>query len=192
MSTTGIYGFYKSEEFKVTYNHYFSSLEILGLSITEFVKSNSINELNRICDRIIMVDEFINPTELQISEFKEYINPDDFSNEITWNNLLFKYRGDLSAYEKETRFMIDSSFVRNTPSCEWAYIINLDTDSLEIYFDNSPLIDGIPLFEVSTDAIELLISEFNTIQRIKNTYPKEQINYIIDKLKSLEYKNNNF
>ena len=43
------------------------------------------------------------------------------------------YEGDLDAHVK-TGFMIDNEdFLKDSLFCEWAYIINLDTNKLEVY-----------------------------------------------------------
>lgn len=55
-------------------------------------------------------------------------------NEKDWYCLLHKSQGDLSYYQKGLKYMLDSkNFLTDSLFCEWAYIINLDTNQLEIY-----------------------------------------------------------
>jgi hypothetical protein len=51
------------------------------------------------------------------------------------------FQGDLNAYKEGLSYMIDNSdFIKDSVFCEWAYIINLDTNELEVYkgFQDTP------------------------------------------------------
>lgn len=185
MGTRGMYGFYKDGITKATYNHYDSDISGLGFKVANFIKSKSIKDLNRIFDRIIIVDANTHPTEEQIKQCEQYINTSigEPSKQITWYQLLRETQGDLSAYEDDIPYMIDySGFITDSLNCEWAYLINLDTNKLEIYEgfqrkQNEPkhrysidtpqyetyyscdLIKEIPLLEVSKEALEELNNE---------------------------------
>ena len=136
MSTRGAYGFYKNGVDKITYNHYDSYFSGLGEEIVNFCRNTTIEDMSKIFDKIILVKEDDKPT---IEDMENYVG---FSNlkvgEQTlqdWYCLLRDTQGNLEEYKKENvKHMIDSKeFLGNSLFCEYAYIINLDTNQLEIY-----------------------------------------------------------
>jgi len=135
MGTRGCYGFYKNGQTKVTYNHFDSYPEYLGKSIIEFLKNTSIEELNEIFEKIIMVKQDSKPTKKQITQLKKYADLRVSSQSLDeWYVLLRNIQGDLNPYKKDLVYMIDSQdFLTDSLFCEWAYIINLDINELEIY-----------------------------------------------------------
>lgn len=111
MSTNGAIGFYKNGVNKIAYNHWDSYPSELGNKIVNFIKSTTVEEMNEIFDKIILVDD----------------------NKKIYESLK-NYQGDLSAYKNKITNMIDASpFMKDSLFCEWAYIINLDTSKLEVY-----------------------------------------------------------
>jgi hypothetical protein len=76
------------------------------------------------------------PTKEQIEECKKF--SDITVSEKTlkeWYCLLRKAQGTLKPYfEGKLKYMIDSlCFIQDSLFCEWVYIINLDSEVLEIY-----------------------------------------------------------
>ena len=135
MSTRGAWGFYRKGTDRITYNHSDSYPTWLGSNIKEFIGKHSIEELNRICDLIIMVDQHSTPTKAQIRECEVYHDDGVSTGQKTeWYSLIMNSQGDPEAYATDLRYMIDSrSFMQDSLFCEWAYIINLDSNELEIY-----------------------------------------------------------
>lgn len=135
MGTRGIYGFRKNESDKLTYNHYDSYPEGLGRNVVEFINGHSIEDLNKIYDNIILVDEDSIPTQEQIEECKQWENLSvSKQDEQDWYCLLRDAQGDLSSYDRGLKYMIDNhDFIFDSLFCEYGYIINLDTNRLEIY-----------------------------------------------------------
>ena len=138
MGTRGLYGFRKNEQDKTSYNHFDSYPEGLGADVLKFIRNHSIEEMNEFYDRIIMVDQRITPTYKQ----KENCIKNGFVNlsvsnqsENDWYCLLRNLQGELEKlYECEFPYMIDDSdFIKDSLFCEYAYIINLDTNVLEFY-----------------------------------------------------------
>lgn len=142
MGTRGCYGFRKGGADKLTYNHYDSYPSGLGADVVRFCKETSIEEINEIFDRIVLVDNGTPPTKEQIVECIGYYNssvserkPED------WYCLLREAQGNLNAYKSGLRYMIDDhDFIKDSLFCEYAYIINLDTNCLEFWrgFQNKP------------------------------------------------------
>ncbi|MBO7695824.1 MAG: hypothetical protein J6T10_24600 [Methanobrevibacter sp.] len=134
MGTRGLYGFRKNGVDKVTYNHYDSYPEYLGRNILEFIRNHG-EKLNSIFDNIIMVNEDDIPTKEQIEECKEYCDTNvSKQTEEEWYCLLHKTQGDLEPYINGLKYMTDShEFILDSLFCEYAYIINLDTNKLEFW-----------------------------------------------------------
>ncbi|HBD95379.1 MAG TPA: hypothetical protein DC057_14520 [Spirochaetia bacterium] len=135
MGTRGIYGFYKDGVDKLTYKHMDSYPSYLGAEIIDFIKTTSIEELNKIFDKIILVNGDSKPTEEQIKECEDFTNL-GVSNQSTsdWYCILRNSQGDLNAYKGNLKYMIDNKgFIKDSLFCEWGYIINLDDNILEIY-----------------------------------------------------------
>ena len=135
MSTRGCYGFRKNGIDKLTYNHFDSYPDCLGKIMVEFCKETSLDEMNEIYDRLILVNENDKPTQEQIEECKRYYNG-DVSNKTPedWYCLLREAQGEPNEYKNGLRYMIDNhDFIKDSLFCEFAYIINLDTKKLEFW-----------------------------------------------------------
>lgn len=135
MGTRGLYGFRKNGVDKTTYNHYDSYPDWLGHEVVHFCKETSIEEINEIFDRIILVDEQDKPTKKQIAECIEYYDDSVGTQSANdWYCLLRDAQGDLNVYKRGLKYMIDNhDFIEASLFCEYAYIINLDTNCLEFY-----------------------------------------------------------
>ena len=135
MSTRGAYGFIKNGEMKITYNHYDSYLSGLGFDIMKFIAETTNEELNKIFDNLIMVRENEVPTQEQIKECEKYLNLNVGNQKIEdWYCLLRNAHGNLNELKKGLRYMIDNKeFMGDSLFCEFAYILNLDNNCLEIY-----------------------------------------------------------
>ena len=135
MGTRGLYGFRKNGIDKTTYNHWDSYPDCLGRTMVEFCQTTSFEEMNKIFDRIVLVDEHTKPTKTQVKECIEYYDgsvsvgsPED------WYCLLRGAQGEPNVYKNGLKYMIDNhDFVKESLFCEYAYIINLDEECLEFW-----------------------------------------------------------
>ena len=128
-------GFRKNGADKLTYNHFDSYPDCLGRTMVEFCKATSIPELNEIFDKLILVNESAKPTAEQIKECKQYYDGNVSRKTVEdWYCLLRNAQGDLDAYKNGLKYMIDNcGFIKDSLWCEYAYIINLDTEELEFW-----------------------------------------------------------
>ena len=136
MGVRGLYGFRKGNRDKITYCMEGSSLDRLGKEMVKFIKETPIETMNKIYDKIILVDELQVTTDEQIEECKKFSNTDVNIYALrSFRCLLWKCIGKIKAYRDEgLRYMIDyNSGILNSYISQYAYIINLDTLEFEIY-----------------------------------------------------------
>ena len=118
MGTRGTYGYRKNKQDKLMYNHYDSYPEGLGQRMLEYIKMYSNKEINDICDNIKFVEEDENwnlsrEMETRIQSREVYLS---------------------SFHEDPTLLMPeDNDFIKDSLFCEWGYIVNLDTECLEVW-----------------------------------------------------------
>lgn len=139
MGTRGTYGFRKDGVDKLTYNHFDSYPDWLGRKVVEFCKNHNVEELHKIFDKIVMVNEGDTPTEAQINEciengFANFSVSSGYSTD--WYCLLRNCQGDLECLadaENHAYMTNGNNFIKDSLFCEYAYIINLDDEVLEFY-----------------------------------------------------------
>lgn len=103
MSTRGAVGIIFNNEEKIGYNHFDSYPSGLGNEILTFLKGKTIEELKHIFSNIVLKD--------------------NYGNDVwNWQTHTFNTK-----FEDVHRFLTDSLF------CEYAYLINLDSNKLEVY-----------------------------------------------------------
>jgi hypothetical protein len=153
MSTRGLYGVRKNGVDKCTYNHFDSYPSGLGSDVVRFCANNSVEELNKFFDNIVLVLEDSIPTESQIKECQKAgyvdLSVSSQSND-DWYCLLRNLQGNFKEYQKcidsnSKIYMTDSiDFIQDSLFCEYAYIINLDDEVLEFYegFQKEPQVDN--------------------------------------------------
>ena len=137
MGTRGAFGFYGDGTNKIAYNHFDSYPSGLGWDVFRFVKSHTPAELKEIFDRIEMIKRDTEPTPEQIAHCKEmktlYLGVSG-QRESDWYCLLRHAQGNLEFYANGLRYMMDgASFIQDSVMCEYAYVINVDTNELEVY-----------------------------------------------------------
>ena len=134
MGTRGAYGFYKDGVSKITYNHFDSDLEYLGKDIIKYIKNRSIQDINNDFAVITMVNSNDKPTTEQFLKCAEYYNKNvNSKSPEDWYCVLRDIQGDLLAHSKVGLMIDNQEFMKDSLFCEYAYIINLDTNVLEIY-----------------------------------------------------------
>ena len=141
MGTRGAYGFRKDGVDKVTYNHWDSYPSGLGASMAEFCASNNAQDMMRLYRQIQLVSEGGRPTAEQIGECRTdglYDGSVSSGDPHDWYCLLRNLQGEPAKLKEFADkhghvYMIDDSGFLTAWSCEYAYIINLDTGNLEFW-----------------------------------------------------------
>lgn len=137
MGTRGLYGIRKDGVDKVTYNHFDSYPEYLGYNIVKFCKNHNRNQLIELFNKIELVGEE-KPTEEQkriCKQNKWFDETVSLQSDDDWYCLLRETQGDLEALlHSDKAYMLDNhDFIKDSLSCEYAYIINLDRNVLEVW-----------------------------------------------------------
>ena len=144
MGTRGAFGFIKNGVEKVTYNHFDSYPDGLGQSILADLAGVNIEKLNEAFDRIELVSNDKEPTAEQIEECRDLADKSVSTQRLSeWYVLLRKAQGCIGVYwaKNPLPYMINGKdFLQDSLFCEFAYIVNLDTNQLEFYrgFNEKP------------------------------------------------------
>jgi len=135
MGTRGVYGFRLNGEDLVQYNHWDSYPSGLGITILDFIRSTTTDEMRKIAQGLILVDEDSKPTPEQIDECRQYLDLGvSKQSPYDWYCLLREAQGKPAAWKDGLQYVIDShEFMADSLFCEWAYCINLDDETLEVY-----------------------------------------------------------
>jgi len=144
LGTRGLIGFRSKDKDYLTYNHFDSYPESLGVSILEELEAMDFEKLRKAVEKLTLVNEDSKPTfEQRLDIAKEFwdLSVDDQTPE-SWYCLMRNAQGQLTPYYSgELKYMVDShNFILDSLFCEWAYIVNLDTMKLEVWrgFQKAP------------------------------------------------------
>lgn len=138
MGTRGAYGVRIDDTDKITYNHFDSYPGYLGKELITLIQTarddwgkDGVIERARALE---LVESDSTPTEEQIEQLSEYADQGVSTGKLTeWYVLLREMQGDIYAHLKEGVMVDEHTFMADSLFCEWAYIINLDNDTLEVY-----------------------------------------------------------
>lgn len=146
MSTRGLFGIRIDGTDKLTYNHSDSYPTYLGKNIADQIKpfissTEGIEWLKSRARKLRLVDEESKPTEKDKKSFAKFANLGvSTQSEDDWYCLLREFQGHLVHALDNTLgildigVMIDShNFIKDSLFCEWAYIVNLDEMTFEVY-----------------------------------------------------------
>lgn len=133
MSTNGLYGFMKDGKLKITYNHFDSYPECLGKEIFNYIKNRTLSDLIKIYDSIELIDGDKKPTKEQKKKYELCSDVSVSRQSLNdWYCLLRNLQGDLFGHESYG-VMIDYSMSFHEGYFPWAYVINIDNKSFDIY-----------------------------------------------------------
>lgn len=139
MGTRGAIGFIVNGEEKVSYNHMDSYPSYLGKELLKDLTTISdLNILHKNVRRISMVDACDVPklSPEEIANLKDFTNTSVGQGD-DWYSILRESQGSIQPYcrqENPLRYMTDAKgFLYDSLFCEFAYIVNLDTNMVEFY-----------------------------------------------------------
>jgi hypothetical protein len=132
MGTRGALGFRVGGKDKITYNHFDSYPEGLGVAMAGFIAAKPSVEGARVMVARLKDVSGTEPSEAYRVLYED--SQEDVSTGQDWYSLLRGNQGDPEAilvsgvYEESgSSWLCDSLF------CEWAYILNFDEEVLEVY-----------------------------------------------------------
>lgn len=150
MGTRGLIGLrFKNKDY-LTYNHYDSYPEGIGVDILHELRKMDIEKVKKHIPSIILIDENHKPSKKHKIELKQYTNDKvggpstgtDFD-KLDWYQVLRNAQGTLKPYIDGTlKYMIDShEFINDSLFCEWGYIVNFDENCLEVWLGFQKKVD---------------------------------------------------
>ena len=143
MGTRGAIGFRINETDKVTYNHWDSYPTGMGVNVAEAIRKFNDEKLAGAAARIVLVEEDSTPTAEQMERYRAFHNGNVSTGKPTeWYALLREVQGELVPFVDGTidHMINHHGFLGDSLFCEWAYVLNCDTHTLEIYrgFNKNP------------------------------------------------------
>lgn len=151
MSTRGAWGIKRGNKLIVQYNHFDSYPTGLGEQIIEDLNEWRKNDaerwterLNEVLDKVEVIDE--EETSEATEEQLQYIRDEGISfdeNCKEWYSVLHELQGRVLPYLKGFKYFLNAGedWLKDKLFCEWAYIFNLDDDTLEINGVSYPIKD---------------------------------------------------
>lgn len=142
MSTRGIMGFRVGGKDYLTYNHSDSYPSCLGRSMGEFCKKirSTPDGIQRIAEKIRKIRLVSDnggkdaPTEADVKRLKKHSNMNVSGRSLTeWYVLLRALQGDPQATIDAGVMTDDRDFMNDSLFCEWAYVVDFDDQTLEVY-----------------------------------------------------------
>lgn len=139
MSTRGLIGFRHNGQDFLTYNHSDSYPECLGveaLALTKsLIKEPGLKWVRKMLEAVKTVaPDSAKPTPEDIQALQEYTNTCvGEQSEEDWYCLTRGLQGDLKEMLKCGYMLVNNDFIYDSLFCEYAYIINLDEEVLEVY-----------------------------------------------------------
>lgn len=143
MPTHGLYGFRMNDTNKFTFCHTGAELTNLCASILKFIKRTSDEDLKAFFNQIKMVQDNQTPTDTEFTDIRKTRMLKKVTANMKWSDILIQEEGNFDAYSeyiknKTTCYMTDDErLLDNANLIVYAYIINLDNLTLEIYKGNA-------------------------------------------------------
>ena len=144
MGSKGLVGFRLNNTYRATYNHWDSYISELGFEVVNFIQAHlqdqeSIAQLKIAVSKLTWVDissPVPGPLQVRYERFANLaVGPKPSL--AKWYNLLREAQGAACLEPVLTRELVHlinyTSFIQDSLMCDYAYFLNLDTDTLEIW-----------------------------------------------------------
>lgn len=170
MGTRGLFGFSIDGKKKVAYNHFDSYPEGLGQdavnAIQMVIKENKMEQLKSNVASLKMITGDEEPTVEEQNMYKKFADTNVSTGKLNdWYVLMRNLQGaDIVPHilSGEVKHMVDAeNFLKDTLFCEWAYIINLDSNMIEIYGGRSnSMLESFPLNDIPKNWIQMVTDKY--------------------------------
>ena len=128
----GSINFVKNNYCKVQYVHRGSDLDKMGAKLVKFLRSHTVEELDKLYDSLILVDEDDPMTAEQKEAYKKYIPEQLWSEDLTWTKALAYTKNALKPIEDGFPYIVDYAGFLPTWTNRYRYMINLDRNLFQI------------------------------------------------------------
>jgi len=138
MGTRGIYGVHVGGIDKLAYNHFDSYPSGLGNDILKqykkLMKNKTLSEVKHLAIVLEGVDSEKPPTPKQKKLLSKYSNTTvSEQSDDDWYCLMRELQGNIAETLRVGLYLPNEDFILDSLFCEWAYILNFDTNKLEVY-----------------------------------------------------------
>lgn len=171
MSTRGAYGYrYKGKEY-LLYNHFDSYFSGLGANLINAIKELDIDTMRKAVENIVVVKTNDEATDEQYKEVIDAGVKEIEDSEIgfygekesakKWYYLLRSIQFDAKPFlDGSIKYWpVYNEFIDDETFCEWAYILDLDSEILEIYSHGRNLIMKMTFYFIKTVDIDVEMFE---------------------------------
>lgn len=149
MGTRGFVGFHAEGKTVITYNHFDSYPEHLGLLCLEWARQATPKDKERIAAMRVVSEETDVPTREDVKRLAAYTDlgvGQSASGDTTpnWYQLLRETQGNPGAILEAGVYEDASGFPGDSLFCEWGYLMDLHNNRFEVYrgFQKKPHEDG--------------------------------------------------
>lgn len=138
MGTRGAFGVIIGEQEKISYNHFDSypdgkGVEVLGW-LRNVIADDNLDVVRKLAEEATVVDDDRRPTKEDKQRLARYQDLGVASqSDDDWYVLLRHTQGDLQLMLESGYIYDGSTFPLDSLFCEWGYIVDLDTEVLEVY-----------------------------------------------------------
>jgi hypothetical protein len=136
MGTRGVIGFVVDGEAKITYNHWDSYPDGIGLDVLNWLRSLDTEvQLAEAADQaraLFAVDEDAKPTAEELKRYARY-HDKHVSAGDDWYALLRETQGKPAEILRAGAYSDAKDFPRDSLFCEWGWIVDFDAGTFEAY-----------------------------------------------------------
>lgn len=138
MGTRGIFGVHVGGVDKLIYNHFDSYPSGLGNDIVnqykKLLETKTPNEIKHLAEVLGPINPDKKPTKKQKNLLQKYCNTSvSNQDDDDWYCLMRDLQGDVAEVLTLGLYLPNNDFILDSLFCEWAYILNFDTNKLEVY-----------------------------------------------------------
>ena len=138
MSTRGAWGIQTTNTIKAMYNHFDSYPEGLGVRVLRSLQVLNFDNLKQKLLNLTWLEGENTTDEELINRYRKFSDNDVSTKSLNELYVLFRHLQDPIALHfiasGEVQHLPDSAdFLKDALFCEWAYIINFDDNTLDVY-----------------------------------------------------------
>jgi hypothetical protein len=144
MGTRGLIGFYRTnkkgeKQLAAAYNHMDSYPSGLGRTTLLALKDISDAQIEATAKRLVLVQEDRKPTKAQMAIVQKHLGdsvtdvPLRAKTKLEWYGVLRDVQGEWAPWFEGLPYCIDYGGFIYSRMCEWAYVVNVEDKTLEVY-----------------------------------------------------------